>query len=85
MAVIEAGREARSGVMNDFESGLEDSFQDGLLDCPWYTRPAEFEGLRVPEALMSGDHARIGKWREREALARTRARRPDILHDEKNC
>ncbi len=85
MAVIEAVARLVPGVMNDFESGLEDSFQDGLLDCPWYTRPAEFEGLRVPEALMSGDHARIGKWREREALARTRARRPDILHDEKNC
>jgi tRNA (guanine37-N1)-methyltransferase len=85
MAVIEAVARLVPGVMNDFESGLEDSFQDGLLDCPWYTRPAEFEGLRVPEVLMSGDHARIGKWREREAVARTRARRPDILNDETDC
>lgn len=84
MAVIEAVARLVPGVMNDFESGIGDSFQDGLLDCPWYTRPPEFEGLRVPDVLMSGDHARIARWRERESVARTRARRPDILHDEKN-
>ena len=82
MVVIEAVARLVPGVMNDFESGIGDSFQEGFLDCPWYTRPADFEGLKVPEVLMSGDHARIGRWREREAIARTRERRPDILRDE---
>ena len=66
------------GVLGDSESALEDSFQHGLLDCPWYTRPEEFEGMRVPEVLCSGDHAKIKAWREKESTRRTRQRRPDL-------
>ncbi|MCK5119293.1 MAG: tRNA (guanosine(37)-N1)-methyltransferase TrmD, partial [Candidatus Latescibacteria bacterium] len=62
------------GVLGDSESALEDSFQHGLLDCPWYTRPEEFEGMRVPEVLCSGDHAKIKAWREKESTRRTRQR-----------
>lgn len=67
------------GVLGDAQSALSDSFQDGLLDAPAYTRPAEFRGMRVPEVLLSGDHARIRDWREAERLRRTRERRPDLL------
>ena len=66
------------GAMGDAESALEDSFQNGLLDCPWYTRPREFEGLRVPDVLLSGDHQRIADWRRNTAVQRTRIRRPDL-------
>ena len=66
------------GVLGDSESALEDSFQHGLLDCPWYTRPEEFEGMRVPEVLCSGDHAKIKAWRQQESEQRTRKRRPDL-------
>ena len=69
------------GAMNDFESGLEDSFQDGLLDCPWYTRPEIFDGMKVPDVLLSGDHAKIRSWRNRKSLERTRERRPDLLNN----
>jgi len=84
MAVIEAVARLVPGVMNDFESGLGDSFQDGLLDCPWYTRPVDFEGLRPPEVLLSGDHARIKEWRDRQAVIRTREKRSDLLGCEGN-
>lgn len=83
MAVIEAVTRLIPGVMHDFESGLGDSFQDGMLDCPWYTRPEIFEGMRVPEALLGGDHARIREWRERKVIEQTRAKRPDLLGDER--
>lgn len=66
------------GVINDLQSARSDSFQDGLLDCPYYTRPEEFQGMRVPEILLSGNHAKIAEWRERERLKRTRERRPDL-------
>ncbi len=79
MVVIEAVTRLIPGVMHDFESGIEDSFQDNLLDCPWYTRPEIFEGMTVPEVLQSGDHARIREWRHVQALERTRRRRPDLL------
>ncbi|MHB9028337.1 MAG: tRNA (guanosine(37)-N1)-methyltransferase TrmD [Candidatus Latescibacterota bacterium] len=79
MVVIEAVTRLIPGVMHDFESGLEDSFQDSILDCPWYTRPDMFEGMRVPEELLSGDHARIQQWRRRMALEQTRRKRPDLL------
>jgi tRNA (guanine37-N1)-methyltransferase len=58
---------------------LDDSFQEAVLDCPWYTRPVEFRGQRVPDALLSGDHERVAHWRRRQALRRTFARRPDLL------
>ena len=67
------------GVLHDAESALIDSFQDHLLDCPWYTRPRVYRGMEVPEVLLSGNHAEIEKWREEKRLARTRARRKDLL------
>lgn len=67
------------GAIGDAESALEDAFQQGLLDAPHYTRPAEFRGTRVPDVLLSGNHAEIRKWREKQALEKTRTRRPDLL------
>ncbi len=67
------------GVLNDETSALTDSFQDGLLAPPVYTRPAEYEGLKVPEVLLSGHEAKIDAWRYEQALARTKTRRPDLL------
>ena len=67
------------GAISDAQSALSDSFQDGLLDAPAYTRPATFRGLDVPAVLRSGDHAAIDAWREAQRLERTRARRPDLL------
>jgi tRNA (guanine37-N1)-methyltransferase len=67
------------GVLGNFSSALEDSFQDALLDCPWYTRPADFDGERVPQILQSGDHQRVRQWRRRQALRKTFERRPDLL------
>ncbi len=67
------------GALSDETSALSDSFQDGLLAPPVYTRPAEWEGMAVPDVLLSGNDRLIAEWREAEALARTRARRPDLL------
>ena len=67
------------GVIGDETSALSDSFQDGLLAPPVYTRPAEYNGWKVPDVLLSGNHAAIDKWQEEQALARTRDRRPDLL------
>ena len=67
------------GVLNDETSALTDSFQDNLLAPPVYTRPAEWEGHRVPDVLLSGHEARIDAWRHEQALERTRTRRPDLL------
>lgn len=67
------------GVLNDETSALTDSFQDNLLAPPVYTRPAEFEGWRVPDILLSGHEAKIDEWRHEQALERTKARRPDLL------
>lgn len=67
------------GVLNDETSALTDSFQDGLLAPPVYTRPPEYNGWKVPEILLSGDFNKIEKWREEQALERTKARRPDLL------
>ncbi|GAA5180185.1 tRNA (guanosine(37)-N1)-methyltransferase TrmD [Niveibacterium umoris] len=67
------------GALNDSASAIEDSFVDGLLDCPHYTRPEVWCGKAVPDVLLSGDHARIRRWRLKQALARTLARRPDLI------
>lgn len=67
------------GAIGDEESALSDSFQDGLLAPPVYTRPEEFMGLKVPEVLKSGDHKKIEEWRHEESLKRTQERRPDLL------
>src|SRR3989337_1501490 len=66
------------GVLNDSESALSDSFQDGLLGFHAYTKPAEFRGMKVPEALLSGDHKRIQQWRDEQRRKRTEARRLDM-------
>jgi len=70
------------GVLNDETSALTDSFQDNLLAPPVYTRPEEFRGWKVPEVLMSGNHAKIDQWRHEQSVVRTRERRPDLLNDE---
>ena len=67
------------GALNDETSALSDSFQNGLLSPPLYTRPAEFKGMKVPEILKSGNHAAIEKWREEQAFKKTRKIRPDLL------
>jgi tRNA (guanine37-N1)-methyltransferase len=67
------------GVVGDEESVLTDSFQNGLLDHPHYTRPRIFENMEVPEVLISGNHERIRLWRRKKSLERTLARRPDLL------
>ena len=69
------------GVLNDETSALTDSFQDNLLAPPVYTRPPEFRGLEVPKILLSGDHSKIDQWRQEQAIARTKARRPDLLEE----
>jgi tRNA (guanine37-N1)-methyltransferase len=79
LVLIDAVTRLIPGVLGNFASALEDSFQEGLLDCPWYTRPVETLGARVPEVLVSGDHEEVSRWRRREALRRTFERRPDLL------
>lgn len=71
------------GVLNDGESALSDSFQDGLLGSPQYTRPAEFKGMKVPDVLLSGNHADVEEWRRQQRLERTKLRRNDLLETEK--
>ncbi len=66
------------GVLGDIESAQTDSFQNNLLDCPYYTRPEEFRGLKVPEVLLSGHHQKIEEWRLKQRIERTRLRRPDL-------
>lgn len=79
LCVVDAVARLLPGVLGDFDSAESDSFHSGLLDCAYYTRPAEFEGRRVPSVLLSGDHARIARWRREDALRRTLERRPDLL------
>ncbi|MDE2810382.1 MAG: tRNA (guanosine(37)-N1)-methyltransferase TrmD [Gemmatimonadota bacterium] len=79
LVLIDAVVRLIPNVLGNFSSALDDSFQEAVLDCPWYTRPVEFRGQRVPDALLSGDHERIEHWRRRQALRRTFARRPDLL------
>lgn len=79
LCVIEACSRLLPGAMGNEQSWVEDSFMNGLLDYPHYTKPREFRGLSVPEALLSGDHARIARWRRKKALEMTRVRRPDLF------
>jgi len=79
MAVIDAVVRLLPGVLGDEDSAQQDSFMQGLLDQPHYTRPEEIDGQRVPEVLLSGDHARIEKWRYQQSLGRSFLRRPDLL------
>jgi tRNA (guanine37-N1)-methyltransferase len=79
LVVVEAVARLLPGVLGNEASLQEDSFSDGLLEGPAYTRPPVFEGLEVPEVLLSGDHAAIARWRRDESLRRTAERRPDLL------
>lgn len=79
MVLMDAIVRLLPGSLNDAGSAAQDSFCDGLLDWPHYTRPEEWRGVRVPEVLLSGNHAGIARWRRKQALARTWARRPDLL------
>lgn len=79
LALLDACVRLIPGIMGAFVSASEESFEDGLLEYPHYTRPREWEGHGPPDVLMSGDHGRIARWRREQALAVTRARRPDLL------
>ncbi len=79
MVVIDAVTRLLPGALGHDESALEESFSQGLLEYPQYTRPAEFRGLRVPEVLLSGNHAQIAMWRGEQSRLRTAQRRPDML------
>lgn len=79
MIVIDSVVRLIPGVLGDEQSVKDDSFSNGLLEYPHYTRPAEFREMKVPDVLLSGNHARIDEWRKGESLARTRTRRPDLL------
>jgi len=79
MAITEAACRLVPGVMGNEQSALEESFADGLLEYPQYTRPADFRGWAVPEILRSGDHARVARWRLAQAVARTVQLRPDLV------
>jgi tRNA (guanine37-N1)-methyltransferase len=78
LALIDACVRLLPGVMGKPASGADESFSEGLLEYPQYTRPQEFEGLPIPDILLSGDHARVAAWRRAEALSLTKARRPDL-------
>lgn len=79
MVVIDAVTRLIPGVLGDDESSQDESFSHGLLEYPHYTRPAEFRGMKVPEVLISGNHAEIERWRREQARLRTKERRPDLL------
>lgn len=79
MVVVDSVVRQLPGVLGDAESASQDSFVNGLLDCPHYTRPEVYEGRAVPPVLLSGNHAEIGRWRLKQALGRTWQRRPDLL------
>jgi len=79
LMLIDAIARQLPGALNDAESAQQESFVDGLLDCPHYTRPESWAGQKVPDVLLSGDHAAIRRWRLQQALGRTWQRRPDLL------
>lgn len=82
MVIIDAVTRLLPGALGDDTSSHDESFSQSLLEYPQYTRPAEFRGMKVPEVLLSGNHAEIAKWRAEQARARTRERRPDLLADQ---
>ena len=79
MILVDCVTRLLPGVLGDDESAADESFSHGLLEYPHYTRPAEFRGMKVPDVLLSGNHAEIEKWRREQARQRTQARRPDLL------
>lgn len=84
LAIIEGVSRLLPGVVGNPVSTDTESFRDGLLEEPQYTRPADYRGWKVPEILLSGDHGRIAQWRREQRLLRTRLRRPDLLSDEES-
>lgn len=80
--LVDAVTRLQEGALNDVESAQQDSFGDGLLDCPHYTRPVEHELGGAPEVLLSGNHAHIARWRRMQSLGRTSQRRPDLLDEQ---
>ena len=83
LCVVDAVARLLPGVVGDFDSVESDSFHSGLLDAPYYTRPAEYRGWKVPDVLLSGNHGEIARWRREQSLTRTRDRRPDLLEQAK--
>ncbi|MDM5232209.1 tRNA (guanosine(37)-N1)-methyltransferase TrmD [Lysinibacillus pakistanensis] len=81
MTVIDSVVRLLPGVLGQEESHIQDSFSTGLLEHPHYTRPADFHGMKVPDVLLSGNHAKIEQWREEQSLKRTLERRPDLLEN----
>jgi tRNA (guanine37-N1)-methyltransferase len=81
IALVDAVVRLLPGVLGHEQSALDDSFSRGLLEAPQYTRPAEFRSWKVPDVLLSGNHAEIEKWRNEQAIRRTRENRPDLLND----
>ncbi len=79
MVVVDGVVRQIPGALGSPLATADDSFAEGLLEYPQYTRPAEFRGLEVPEVLLSGDHGEIARWRRRQSLLRTARRRPDLL------
>ncbi len=79
MVVVDAIARLIPGVLGDDESAVQESFQDGMLEYPHYTRPADFRGMKTPEVLLSGNHEAIRQWRLTQAQERTRRKRPDLL------
>ncbi|MDH5736433.1 MAG: tRNA (guanosine(37)-N1)-methyltransferase TrmD [Gammaproteobacteria bacterium] len=81
LVIIDAVARMIPGVLGDEDSAAQDSFMDGLLDCPHYTRPEDIEGQRVPEVLLGGNHKAIEQWRMKQSLGRTWLRRPELLNE----
>jgi len=81
MVLVDSIARLLPGAIGDAESALEDSFQNGLLEAPYYTRPANFRGMKVPDVLLGGDHKKIQEWREEQSLEKTRQRRKDLLDE----
>ena len=81
MVIIDAVVRLLPEALGDEDSAVEESFSQGLLEYPQYTRPEEFRGMKVPEILLSGDHAKIAAWRKQQSLERTKKRRPDLLEE----
>ncbi len=81
MIIVDSIVRLLPGILGDAESALDDSFQDGFLSAPVYTRPANFRGLEIPEVLTSGNHSKIREWREKKAMELTKKRRPDLYEN----
>ncbi|MHC4229065.1 MAG: tRNA (guanosine(37)-N1)-methyltransferase TrmD [Planctomycetota bacterium] len=84
MVIIDAVVRLLASALGDEDSAKDDSFSEGLLEYPHYTRPEVFRGMNVPEILLSGDHAKIAEWRRQQSLERTKKWRPDLLRDDDN-